>query len=218
METFESKECIIFDFDGTIADTLEIVGEIINELSDEYGYQKKNIEDKSIYMSKSARQFIKEDLKISWWKLPSLVRRGKLELNKKMINIKPARGIVEVILELKSRGYVMGIISSNSEENIKTFISKNNINIFSFISSGSSLFGKARNIKRALRREKLNPENVVYVGDEIRDVDAANKAGVDIIAVSWGYNSRSSLAENHASILIDSPSQLLDLFPAIVLK
>lgn len=208
------KSIAIFDFDGTIADSRDEVGEILNELSGEYGYPKLNKDDISVYTNKSARHFIREDLKMSWLRLPSFAKRVKAELNKRLASLKPIGGMVEVVKELKSRGYTIGIISSNSEENIRQFLTNNEIDIFDFVSSGSSILGKGRNIEKVLTREGFRPENVVYIGDEIRDADAAKKVGIDVVIVSWGYNSRESLDKNNEGVLIDSPSQLLDLLPS----
>lgn len=211
----KTKSAIIFDFDGTIADTQYILGQILNELADEYNYPKGKKENISLYRNKSAKQFIKEDLKMSWLRLPGFIRRIKSELIKKRDEVEPFPEIIQAIKELKFRGYLMYIVSSSSEETISEFLKKNNLNIFNLIFSGSSLFGKHRNIKRVLKREKLEEGKVIYVGDEIRDIDAAKKSGIDIIAVSWGFNSRESLIKNNGDCIIDSPSQLLDLLPPV---
>ena len=207
------KSVAIFDFDGTISDSGEVVANILNELADEYGYPKLSREDIAIYTNKSARRFIREDLKMSWLRLPGFAKRVRAELNKRLPSLKPIGGMVEVVKELKSRGYRIGIVSSNSEKNIRQFLANNDIDIFDFVSSGSSIFGKGRNIGKVLMREGFRQEDVVYIGDEIRDSDAAKKVGIDVIVVSWGYNSRESLENNDTGILVDSPNQLLDLLP-----
>jgi phosphoglycolate phosphatase len=208
------KTVAIFDFDGTIADSRDTLGHIINELADEYGYEKLDENEVLKYTSKKAQDFIREDLKLSWLQIPGFASRLRSELNKKITELKPISGMVEVVKELKSRNYKLGIISSNSEDNIRQFLINNDIDIFDFVSSGSSLLGKARNIKSVLSREGFEAKNVVYVGDEIRDRDAADKAGIDVVIVSWGYNSKDSLEKDNKSIIIDSPSQLLDLLPS----
>jgi phosphoglycolate phosphatase len=129
------------------------------------------------------------------------------------MDLKPIDGMVEVAKELKQRNYKLGIVSSNSEENIRQFLINNNIDFFDFISSGSSLLGKSRNIKKALKQAQLEADSAVYIGDEIRDVEAATKAGVDVVVVSWGYNSKDSLEKNNPNIIVDSPNELLDLLP-----
>lgn len=209
------KLVAIFDFDGTLADSLNTVGQIVNELADEYGYEKLNEDEVLRYTSKSARDFLRQDLKLSWLQIPGFATRLRSELSKRITELQPISGMVEVVKELKSRNYKLGIVSSNSEDNIRRFLINNGIDIFDFVSSGSSLLGKARNIKRALSAEGFESEDVVYIGDEIRDREAAQKAGIDVVVVSWGYNSKVSLENSNESIIIDTPSQLLDLLPSL---
>ncbi len=207
------KLVAVFDFDGTLADTRDTVGQIINEIAEEYGYEKLDPDLILEYTSKRALDFIREDLKLPWLKIPTFANRLRAELNKRITDLKPISGMVEVAKELKQRNYKLGIVSSNSEDNIRQFLINNNIDFFDFISSGSSLLGKARNIKKALKQAELETSSAVYIGDEIRDVEAAAKAGVDVVVVSWGYNSKNSLEKSSSDIIIDSPSELLDLLP-----
>lgn len=207
------KLVAVFDFDGTLADTRDTVGHIINEIAEEYGYEKLDPKLILEYTSKKALDFIREDLKLPWFKIPTYANRLRAELNRRIMDLKPIDGMVEVAKELKQRNYKLGIVSSNSEENIRQFLINNNIDFFDFISSGSSLLGKARNIKKALKQAQLEADSAVYIGDEIRDVEGAAKAGVDVVVVSWGYNSKDSLEKNNPDIIVDSPNELLDLLP-----
>ncbi len=202
----------IFDFDGTIADSRDTVGRIINELAGEYGYEKLKEDQILKYTSKRAQDFIREDLKLSWLKIPLFANRLRSELNKRIMDLKPIEGMVDIVKELKKRNYKLGIVSSNSEDNIRQFLINNEIDFFDFVSHGSSLLGKARNLNKVLSNEGFEGRDVVYIGDEIRDRDAATKVGIDAVIVSWGYNSKGSL-EKGGGIIIDSPSQLLDLLP-----
>jgi phosphoglycolate phosphatase-like HAD superfamily hydrolase len=77
------------------------------------------------------------------------------------------------------------------------------------VGSGLALFGKGRVIQRLLRRHHLNPEDVIYVGDETKDIEAARKIGIKVISVSWGYNSSQALAAEHPDFLIYRPEELL---------
>ena len=82
----------------------------------------------------------------------------------------------------------MSILTSNSEENVQKFLTKHQLNYFTEIYSNSSLFGKNRSINSYIKRHKLNPKNVLYIGDEVRDMEGAKKSGVISLAVSWGYD------------------------------
>lgn len=89
------------------------------------------------------------------------------------------------------------------KKNIKTIV-------FDFIFSCRKIFGKHRIIKKAIKKNNLSINEIVYIGDEIRDIDACKKIGVNIISVSWGYNNKSSLIKEKAGIVIENPIEILE--------
>jgi HAD superfamily hydrolase (TIGR01509 family) len=201
---------IIFDFDGTLADTIDILLSITNRLSAEFGFKSATKEELAQLSNLNSWQILQYS-GISLFKLPLLIRRLKAELHSEIPHIQLFPGIKEVLLELKKRGFQLGIITSNSRENVWTSLEKNGLQgIFTFIYSGST-FGKHKVINKWLRTENINPEKVVYVGDEIRDIDAAKKTGIKVIAVGWGFNSPQALAAQNPNFLIERPQELIEI-------
>ena len=205
-----SKKAIIFDFDGTIVDVLPSLINILNRLSGKYGYNIIKEGDVNKLRAKTSKEMLKS-VGISLLKLPFVVKSVKLELRKEIEFLKPVHGIKEALLRLRKHGYKLGIVTSNSEENVKKFLEANNLPCFDFVYSGSSFFGKAGMIKSILESQRLNTEETVYVGDETKDVDAAKNAGVQIISVSWGFNSRQILEKQKPDFLIDAPNELIKI-------
>jgi len=201
---------IIFDFDGTLADTIDILLSITNRLSAEFGFKSATKEELAQLSNLNSWQILQYS-GISIFKFPLLIRRLKAELHSEVPHIQLFPGIKEVLLELKKRGFQLGIITSNSRENVGTSLEKNGLQgIFTFIYSGST-FGKHKVINKWLRTENINPEQVVYVGDEIRDIDAAKKTGIKVIAVGWGFNSQEALAAHNPDFLIERPQELIEI-------
>jgi len=201
---------IIFDFDGTLADTIDILLSITNRLSAEFGFKSATKEELAQLSNLNSWQILQYS-GISIFKFPLLIRRLKGELHSEIPHIQLFPGIKEVLLELKRRGFQLGIITSNSRENVGTSLEKNGLQgIFTFIYSGST-FGKHKVINKWLRTENINPEQVVYVGDEIRDIDAAKKTGIKVIAVGWGFNSQEALAAHNPDFLIERPQELIEI-------
>ncbi|RYD47438.1 MAG: carotenoid oxygenase, partial [Verrucomicrobiaceae bacterium] len=85
---------------------------------------------------------------------------------------------------------------------------------FDFISSTSRLTGKSAHLRAIRKTFSLHAEEMLYVGDEIRDIKASKKAGIDMAAVTWGFNSSESLTAESPAHLINSPAELLKLVPA----
>ena len=201
---------IIFDCDGTLADTIDILLSITNRLSAEFGFKSATKEELAQLSNLTSWQILRYS-GISIFKFPLLIRKLKAELRNEIPNIQLFPGIKEVLLELKKLGFQLGIITSNSRENVLASLEINGLQgIFTFIYSGST-FGKHKVIKRWLKKERINAEEVIYVGDETRDIDAAKKTGIKIIAVSWGFNSQSALAAQNPDFLIERPQELIEI-------
>ena len=204
------NKVIVFDFDGTIADTYQAIVDITNDLSSEFGYQPIDEEELLLLKNLSSKEIVKR-AEISLFKIPFLVQRVQKELGQQIADLSPIKGIESVLLELKERNYILGIITSNVRENVVLFLQKNNLEyLFDFIYSGTNIFGKHRIINQLVRKHKLNKTDVIYVGDETRDIRSARKSGINVIAVGWGFNSQEILAEYKPDFLAVKPTELLE--------
>jgi len=200
---------IIFDFDGTLADTLDAIVSITNRLSGEFGYQPASPEDVIQLKNLSSRKVIQQS-GLPLWKLPFLLKRVRSEFNNHINELKPVPGIKEVLLELKKRGYHPGILTSNDRKNVQLFTKNHDWeHLFDFIHSEMNLFGKGRAIEHLLSKSKLDRQEVIYVGDETRDIEAAKRTKIRAIAVSWGFNSPEVLAAHNPDFLIHQPRELI---------
>ncbi len=205
-----TNKVIVFDFDGTIADTYQAIVDITNDLSSEFGYQPIDEEELLLLKNLSSKEIVKR-AEISLFKIPFLVQRVQKELGQQIADLSPIKGIESVLIELKQRNYILGIITSNVRENVVLFLQKNNLEyLFDFIYSGTNVFGKHRIINQLVRKHKLNKTDVIYVGDETRDIRSARKSGINVIAVGWGFNSQEILAEYKPDFLAVKPTELLE--------
>lgn len=201
---------IIFDFDGTVADSFGAMMEIFEEHKQEFGFENFGEEELKIYRQQGVARLIWEK-KIPIWKVLKILRVGKKLMNQKIKSVKPFGEIREILLELKKKGLVLGIISTNSEENISKFLNKNKIDVFDYVVGKGSLFGKTKVIKNILKKRKLNKEEVLYVGDEVRDIEACKKIGIKIAAVTWGFSDEKLLAKNKPDFLIKESDALIKI-------
>ena len=117
-------------------------------------------------------------------------------------------GLGLALKKLKKKGFKLGILTSNSKDNVGFFLKHNRLELFDFIYSGADLFGKDKTIKKMIKNQNLDRKNVVYFGDEVRDIEACQKAGVKIVAVGWGMNSPLALKSANPEQLITSPKDL----------
>ncbi len=208
-----SYKCLVLDFDGTIADTFEQAYHIVNELADERKFRKLAREEIGTAQDMSLTQFLKF-LGIPKRRLPGLLLAGRSKLAKIADQIQPVSGMDAFLHAVRPHVDTLGILTSNSAENVETFAGVRGLDIFDFVSSVPKLTGKSRHLKAIMLTYSVTADEILYVGDETRDVAAAKKAGVDVAAVTWGFNSAKSLAALHPEYLIKSPTELLSIcFP-----
>ncbi len=198
---------VVFDFDGTIADTLSVVVRIANKFADHYGYKKIPLSDLPKLREKKPSEVLRH-LGISIFKLPIVARKIRFEMNKEIVHLETAADLKNTLEGLKKSGCVLGILTTNSRENVMEFLKNNKLELFDFVYAGRAVYGKSRLLKKLMKDKTIPHQDPIYVGDEIRDVEAAKKAGIRVIGVSWGYNSKEALQRAKPDHIVEEPEEL----------
>ncbi|MDY3552333.1 HAD-IA family hydrolase [Gemmata sp. JC717] len=200
---------VVWDFDGTLADSLPTATAIFNRLAAEMGL--KPVGDLSAARSLPTRQFLRQH-GISMWRLPRLVRKYQAAAAEEADRLKLVTGLHEVLTALATSGMKLGILSSNREDNIRRCLRANGAEgRFAFVVGYPRLFGKAKALKRIIRAEQIDHSEVLYVGDELRDIEAAKKVGAKVAAVSWGFHTVELLRSGAPDFVVTTPEELLGI-------
>ncbi len=194
-----------FDFDGTIADTLPIIVRKTNHLLKKSGEEEIS-DDLLRKLREEGIEKIFLEMKIPLYKLFFLYLRIRKEINHDISKLTVKEEVRETIKKIKDEGNTVGILTSNSKENVEAFLEKNNLNFFDFINT-SGVLGKEREIKKLKRKGGI----FIYIGDEVRDIRAGKKAKVKTVAVLWGLSSKKALLRERPDFLIERPKDLLDI-------
>lgn len=201
-------QTVIFDFDGTIADSLETVITIYRELTgDDRPLTRVEIDE----LRKLPVNKLIKAVGVPLWRVPALLTRGRRLMHGHLKDVTIFPGLPEVIKQLHDSGVVLHIVSSNSKANVEEFLSRHDMRqYFSEIHGSIGLFQKTKTLKSIMLRYRLDPKATWYVGDEARDVTASRKAGIAVVSVTWGYQHRDLLEKMNAQHLADTPQQLLE--------
>lgn len=208
-------DTLLFDFDGTLIDSIGDLHIACNHVLEEYGFPKRSLEE--------IRAFVGNGLRVLVYK--SLPENKKELLDEAYpifrdyyfknccIKTKPYEGIVNMLEHLKNAGIKMAVVTNKPD-----FAAKEITNCF-FGNCISHVFGEREGIKRkpdsemifmALKELNCTAEKAVYIGDSEVDILTAENSGLNCISVDWGFRSREELKNNDAKVIISSPQELED--------
>lgn len=201
-----NQKIIVFDFDGTLCDSLQIAITEFNELASKWNINPIN---GIAQIRNFPLQTVLETHGVTYWKLPIIKYQLVQNIAGHVPNMKTFPELRETLMELKNQGYILGILSSNSYDNINQFLEQQGLKVFSFVYHGISLFGKARLLRKI--KQMANGSAIFYVGDENRDIQAAKETNIPVIAVTWGYQSKNLLTQYSPEYMVESPQELLNI-------
>ncbi len=200
----------IFDFDGTLADSLDAFVEVFNDVvrGKTHPLSHQEIER---FRGMSSRQALKR-AHVRWWQIPQLVLKGLHEFHALLPTMPSFPGLPATVKKLYERGDKLFIVSSNTRDNIGQFLSQHDMyDYFAEIDSSVSLFKKSKHIRKLIRSYGLKRKETFYIGDETRDIQAGRRARVKVVAVSWGFNHPKILRKYRPDYLLDKPEDLLGI-------
>ncbi|MDB5707297.1 MAG: gph [Sphingomonas bacterium] len=202
-----SYDLAIFDFDGTLADSAPWFIDILNDIADRFGFRQASREEIELLRSCNIREIIRR-LEVPAWTLPYIARhmRQRAAADADRIGLFP--GTWQALIALKEKGVDLAIVSSNAEANIRGTLGRELAGLVAFYGCGSSLFGKAAKIRQAVKQCGAARARAIYIGDEMRDVEAARAAGIASGAVTWGYAAPAALAQAGPTLTFRQMSEI----------
>jgi phosphoglycolate phosphatase len=189
-----------------LADTLPGVLRIYNQLAAKHGFAA--IDDPQLVRRMTTREFLQAH-RIPIGKVPLLMREIAAAQRQELPQVRLHAQLPEALHTLRRGGACLGIVSSNSEENIRVCLRANGMeDSFSLIVGYSRILGKHRALRRVMKEQGATPPQTIYFGDEARDAQAARAAGVPFAAVGWGINTLETLASYDPARLFPTPADL----------
>ena len=201
---------LLFDFDGTIADTFDLAMVIGKKIAEEFHLRQLTNREIVHFRNGSLKRAVR-DLKIPFWKMPSMILRIRQEIHENIELMRPINSIEGVLKELRPQCEYLGIVTANSEENVRWFLTRYNLDIFDFGAYSSAIFGKLSKLRGLINKHRLPKERTLYFGDTLGDIEACRKAGIRVAAVTWGYNTKESLEAANPDYLVSRPEDILEI-------
>lgn len=205
-------KCVVFDFDGTLADSEGIMINIYDYFARKNNRPELTEEIKQRLRDGTTRQAIKW-AGVRFWQIPGLLNMARVEYKKRSSKIKVFPGMESVAKSL-SKDHDLYILSTNSEKTVRKILKKTGFKPKVTILKGSSVFGKEKALKNLLKSSKYNPKTSWMIGDEMRDIVAGNKAGLNTVGVTWGLQSEAGLNLAQPDFITNKPKDILNIIRA----
>lgn len=200
---------VIFDFDGTLADSGDWFLGIADDLAERFRFRRVEPHEVEALRGHTTREVIRH-VGIPRWKLPAIARHVHRRLAQETDRIALFDGVTDMIATLAANGVRIAIVTSNAEDNVRAILGPEIIARIEMFECGASLFGKAPRFKRVLRKLGVGKADVLAIGDETRDLTAARKVGIDAATVMWGYANRAILSAMGPDAMFDRPGDVVD--------
>lgn len=200
----------VFDFDGTLADSFPFFLDAIDVLADSYGFRRIDRGQLDTLRRLDARQMLRH-VGLPLWKAPRIGAAYKSMMAEQAHRIPLFPGVPEMLRTLHARGVVLAMLTSNSERNVRAVLGEELAALFSHFQCGSDLFGKRVKLRRLLAASGAERSQILCVGDELRDFEAARQERLDFGAVSWGYTHAQALREQKPAFMFEEPGDIASL-------
>lgn len=198
---------VIFDLDGTLADSFSWFTRVLNVVADRYGFRRVEPHEVETLRGLSAREMVRH-LGVPRWKVP-LIANHMRKLKKSAL-IRLFDGVDRMLRGLSAGGLTLAVVSSDAERNVRATLGPELAALTAHYGCGASLFGKAAKFKSVVRRSGCAAAETITIGDELRDLEAARSAGIAFGAVTWGYTRPEALRAHMPDEMFNSVHEICD--------
>jgi phosphoglycolate phosphatase len=212
-------QAVIFDFDGTLLDTLQDLADSVNSVLSRAGFPEHCLEDYRHFVGEGVEELARRVLPEGHRDEATITRTladVREEYRERWPNhTRPYEGIPELLDALTARRVKMAVVTNKPDDSTRTMAARLLPRWkFDVIVGATTDLPRKPDPKGALeaaRRLRLSPEAILYLGDSDIDMKTANAAGMYPVGVLWGFRTADELVTNGAKVLIRKPLELLDL-------
>jgi len=201
-------DLVIFDFDGTLADSTAWAIRAVRPLAERFKFKAVTEDEIAMLRGRTSREIIAY-LGLPLWKVPLVAAHGKKMMAAEAHAIPLFSGTGDLLRGLSAAGLRLAIVSSNSEATIRSILGADLAALVDHYGCGAAIFGKAAKFRAVVRAARIAKDRVLCIGDETRDIEAAREAGLACGAVEWGYATRRALADYGPTMMFAAMDEII---------
>lgn len=200
---------VIFDFDGTLADSYPWFLSHFDEISRRYKLPHLEKEELEKLRTFDIREILIH-YRIPFWKLVTIGNYLKKMMSSQIQQVQMVNGMQSVLLALGRQGVKLAVVTSNADQNVRAVLGDPCLTFFQTIESGVSMFGKKSRFQTILKQTGIPASQALSIGDEVRDLKSSHAARLPFGAVNWGYTDMTLLQQHHPEEIFLHPEQILE--------
>ena len=211
---------LMFDLDGTLADTLPSIHHAVELAMEHFGFRVPTIKQTEAALGSGARELFKRlvpaEVSSDDEKLDEFLEYYNEMYAKTYMDVECCyEGMAEAVIELKKRGYTIAVLSNKQDNYVVDIVGKLfEKGIVTMVQGQTELPTKPDPTVPLLMATSLGfePFEVAFIGDSDVDVKTGKNSGFVSVACAWGFRSREQLEALSPDYLIARPEELLDIF------
>lgn len=204
----ERIDLVIFDFDGTLADSTAWAIRAVRPLAERFKFKAVTEDEIAMLRGRNSRE-IMAYLGLPFWKVPLVAAHGKKMMAAEAHTISLFAGSADLLRGLSAAGLKLAIVSSNSEATIRAILGRDLAELIDHYGCGAAIFGKAAKFRAVVKAARIAKDRVLCIGDETRDIEAAYEAGLACGAVEWGYATRRALIDHGPTMIFSAMDEII---------
>ncbi len=210
----------IFDFDGTVANSLETITYYVNMTLKQYNLKAFNQNKIRYFVGNGASLLIERVLKArdcytEEFHKEFLDKYLKNYNSDAMYLTEPYEGILETLAQLKLKGIKLAILSNKPDSSVQlataSLFGKKLFDVALGQKDGYPVKPDATLGKTILEKFDVSPDECVYIGDTDVDMQTGKNLGAFTVGVTWGFRDIKELKDNGADLIINEPQELLNI-------
>ena len=211
------NKLVLFDLDGTLIDTLEDLNAAVNFALKKNGFSERSVEHTYNAIGNGVFMLMQRSLPEgvdSKTHLKCLSDFKDYYLHHYLVHTKDYPGMKDTLIELKNRGYTLGVVTNKYNELSQIMINHFFPNIFAIIQGEEPKFNKKPSpdmVNYAMKKLGFDTENTIYVGDSYVDIETAKTAHIPLILANYGYHKGNEFCKIKDTPHIDAPIDLLKI-------
>jgi phosphoglycolate phosphatase len=210
---------VIFDLDGTLANTIDDIGAACNFALEKFGMSGHTSDEYKYFVGDGIKELIEralpEEYKGNSEKAEECLAAFKRYYQENYcVFTKPYDGIYETLETLKRSGISLSVVTNKNEEAVNLIIEKLFHGYFETVIGNSDKIKQKpdpESVLNIMAQQNLKRDEVLFVGDSYTDIRTAKNAGIKGVGVLWGFRTRGELENEGADFIIRHPAELIDI-------